>query len=119
MDSLGQTKSPYSSKLSDREVPTAVPTAVKVAPTPTEVAPVEHVLTKQEVPAAPKLERKPRKVVARPSVIIPDSVIIPGAARKRGRPIKSNDTEHQQARERAWQYRDRKAAAKVEKAVAP
>lgn len=71
---------------------------------------------------APKLERaavKVRKVVAGPSVINPTipepSVINASTARKRGRPIKSNDTAHQHARERARRYRARKAIAQTGK----
>jgi hypothetical protein len=63
----------------------------------------------------PAVERPTAKVrkVAVSGVINPSSVINPTAARKRGRPIKSNDTAHQQARERARRYRERKAAAQT------
>ncbi len=86
-----------------------------------QVATPEPALVKREVAASvPKLEAalasKLRKVAAGSSVTNPSSVINPPATRKRGRPIKSNDPEHQQARERARRYRDRKAAAQTSRA---
>jgi len=62
--------------------------------------------------------RKGLKAAPRPGVINPvpePSVINPRPARKRGRPIKSNDTAHRQARERARLYRERKAATQTGK----